>query len=287
MARRSRGVRRVVSFARLARVCAARELVARLRRRARTRPALARHHHPHTAPAPMAPFFRRGVPSAPPPLRDAARTGTPAPALSATAPPRQLRLEVDDSSCCDSHPLDVPAPARPRVPVPSFPPTRAVSPEWTKFRAVVAKNWTLRTRGAALWCSLLELVVPLAFIALMGLPRLLIADEDRAATVHRPARLDALSSGRLPADGSGAYASSRATARARGGARLSSSRGPEEPRSVRRATYRGDTLRRTRSPNFRTVSTLRISPSVRVRSRARFGTRTRASCSARRSRRRW
>ena len=40
----------------------------------------------------------------------------------------------------------------------------------------------------------------------MCLPRLLIADQDRARTVHRPARLDALSwSGRLPADGSGAY----------------------------------------------------------------------------------
>ena len=154
----------------------------------------------------MAPFFRRGVPSAPPPLRDAAEDGHPAaPARRQRHPRAPLRLEVDDPSL-DSHPLDVPAPARPRVPVPSFPPTRAVSPEWTKFRAVVAKNWTLRTRGAALGCSLLELVVPLAFIALMCLPRLLIADEDRAATVHRPARLDALSwSGRLPADGSGAY----------------------------------------------------------------------------------
>jgi len=166
----------------------------------------------------MAPFFRRGVPSAPPPLQDAAEDAAhpPAPADHAPPPPpgahRQrhpprapLRLEVDDPSL-DSHPLDVPAPARPRVPVPSSPPTRAVSPEWTKFRAVVAKNWTLRTRGAALWCSLLELVVPLAFIALMCLPRLLIADEDRAATFHRSAPLDALSwSGRLPADGSGAY----------------------------------------------------------------------------------
>ena len=99
----------------------------------------------------MAPFFRRGVPSAPPPLQDAAEDGHPAaPAHRQRHPPRApLRLEVDDPSL-DSHPLDVPAPARPRVPVPSFPPTRAVSPEWTKFRAVVAKNWTLRTRGAAL-----------------------------------------------------------------------------------------------------------------------------------------
>ena len=166
----------------------------------------------------MAPFLRRGVPSAPPPLRDAAEDAPPLPAAADHAPhpppgahrqrhpPRApLRLEVDDPSL-DSHPLDVPAPARPRVPVPSSPPTRALSPEWAKFRAVVAKNWTLRTRGAALWCSLLELVVPLAFIALMCLPRLLIADEVRTATVHRPAPLDALSwSGRLPADGSGAY----------------------------------------------------------------------------------
>ena len=43
-----------------------------------------------------------------------------------TTPPRApLRLEVDDPSL-DSHPLDVPAPARPRVPVPSSPDARSL-----------------------------------------------------------------------------------------------------------------------------------------------------------------
>ena len=61
-----------------------------------------------------------------------------------------------------------------------------------------------------------------------------------------------------------------------------------EPRrsTSRAATSTPSTLRRTRSPNFRTVSTLRMR-AASWRSRTRFGTRTRASCSARRSRRRW
>ena len=267
MARRSRGVRRVVSFARLARVCAARELVARpSQKRARSQ-ALARHHHPHTAPAPMAPFFRRGVPSAPPPSGTPLRTGTLLPRRAANDTPPRAPPPRGGRPFPRLPPLDVPFPARPRVPVPSFPPTRAVSPRVDQVPRGGGQNWTLRTRGAAL-VLLLELVVPLAFIALMCLPRLLIADEDRAATVHRPARLDALSwSGRLPADGSGAYElvyspSSSEEARAVLEPRRSTSRA---------ATSTPSTLCRTRSPNFRTVSTLQISPSVRVRSRARLG----------------
>jgi hypothetical protein len=62
-----------------------------------------------------------------------------------------------------------------------------------KFRAVMTKNFILKTRGAMLCCSVLEVLVPIAFIALMCLPRLLISDEHFGVTLHRPVPLSSLS----------------------------------------------------------------------------------------------
>jgi hypothetical protein len=48
----------------------------------------------------------------------------------------------------------------------------------------------------------MEVLVPLAFIGLMCLPRLLISDEQFGLSLHRPAPLSSFSwSGRAPADG--------------------------------------------------------------------------------------
>ena len=65
--------------------------------------------------------------------------------------------------------------------------------ELAKFLAVMKKNFILKTRGAMLACSVLEMLVPIAFIALMCLPRLLISDEHFGVTLHRPVPLSALS----------------------------------------------------------------------------------------------
>ena len=71
--------------------------------------------------------------------------------------------------------------------------------EYAKFRAVLRKNFVLKTRGSQLWCTILEVLVPVAFIALMCLPRLFIADESVEMTLHRPAPIQSLTwSGRVP-----------------------------------------------------------------------------------------
>jgi hypothetical protein len=69
----------------------------------------------------------------------------------------------------------------------------------------VRKNLTLKLRGAARFCAALEVLVPVAFVALLCLPRALIADERRGVTLHRPVPLRSLTwSGRLPRGGAGA-----------------------------------------------------------------------------------
>ena len=62
--------------------------------------------------------------------------------------------------------------------------------EYAKFRAVLRKNFVLKTRGSQLWCTILEVLVPVAFIALMCLPRLFIADEsvEMTCTARRPSK---------------------------------------------------------------------------------------------------
>ena len=71
--------------------------------------------------------------------------------------------------------------------------------EYAKFRAVLRKNFTLKTRGSQLWCTILEVLVPVAFIALMCLPRLFISDESVEMTLHRPAPIQSITwSGRVP-----------------------------------------------------------------------------------------
>tara|TARA_B110000503_G_scaffold112261_1_gene168216 strand:- start:3960 stop:4307 length:348 start_codon:yes stop_codon:yes gene_type:complete len=66
------------------------------------------------------------------------------------------------------------------------------------FKALLKKNWRLKTRGAALWCFVLELLVPVAFVALMCLPRLLVADTNSPSLFHRTAPIESLSWSRKP-----------------------------------------------------------------------------------------
>ena len=109
------------------------------------------------------------------------------------------------------HPLS-PRRKRKRAPPSHSPPSaaspsrRAVGGELAKFRAVLAKNWTLKTRGASFFCFLLELLVPIAFVGLMCLPRALISDESHGVAFHRPNPIQSLAwSGVAPGGGSGAY----------------------------------------------------------------------------------
>ena len=116
-----------------------------------------------------------------------------------------------DASPMSPHPLS-PRRKRKRAPPSHSPPSaaspsrRAVGGELAKFRAVLAKNWTLKTRGASFFCFLLELLVPIAFVGLMCLPRALISDESHGVAFHRPNPIQSLAwSGVAPGGGSGAY----------------------------------------------------------------------------------
>ena len=54
-----------------------------------------------------------------------------------------------------------------------------------QFKALLRKNYTLKRRG--LWCcSLFELLVPAAFVALMCLPKALVPDEKNHDVLYRP-----------------------------------------------------------------------------------------------------
>ena len=66
------------------------------------------------------------------------------------------------------------------------------------YRALVWKNVALKTRGAALACFVLELCVPVAFVLLMCLPRLLVRDHEQPAVFHRVAPLESLAWSRKP-----------------------------------------------------------------------------------------
>ena len=66
------------------------------------------------------------------------------------------------------------------------------------FNALLRKNWRLKTRGVAAWCLLLELFVPVAFIVLMCLPRLLVSDSNSPAIFHRVAPIESLAWSRKP-----------------------------------------------------------------------------------------
>ena len=66
------------------------------------------------------------------------------------------------------------------------------------FRALVWKNVALKTRGAALLCFALELCIPVAFVLLMCLPRLLVRDYAQPAVFHRVAPLESLTWSRRP-----------------------------------------------------------------------------------------
>ena len=71
-------------------------------------------------------------------------------------------------------------------------PSSAWGDDWAKFHAVMTKNVILKTRGWMAACTVLELIVPLVFIALMCLPRALISDTTRGAVFHRPHPLPSL-----------------------------------------------------------------------------------------------
>ena len=70
--------------------------------------------------------------------------------------------------------------------------------EGRTFRALVWKNARVKTRGAAAFCFVLELGVPVAFVLLMCLPRMLVSDHDVPAVFHRVAPLESLAWSRKP-----------------------------------------------------------------------------------------
>ena len=66
------------------------------------------------------------------------------------------------------------------------------------YRALVRKNALLKTRGAALLCFALELLIPVAFVLLMCLPRALVSDRTVPAMFHRVSPIESLAWSRKP-----------------------------------------------------------------------------------------
>lgn len=52
-----------------------------------------------------------------------------------------------------------------------------------QFKALLHKNFRLKTRGLLFWCTLVEIIVPVVFVAILSLPRVLLSPEVRAG-VH-------------------------------------------------------------------------------------------------------
>ena len=67
----------------------------------------------------------------------------------------------------------------------------------------------MKTRGAAAFCFVLELGVPVAFVLLMCLPRMLVSDHDVPAVFHRVAPLESLAWSRKPPSARARGSSSR------------------------------------------------------------------------------
>jgi hypothetical protein len=74
--------------------------------------------------------------------------------------------------------------------------------ELAVFRALLAKNWALKWRGCTACCSGVEIVMPLLFLFVLCVPRLLIADTAHMTRFYAPTKISDLTwSKRLPADG--------------------------------------------------------------------------------------
>jgi hypothetical protein len=61
----------------------------------------------------------------------------------------------------------------------------------TQFRALLRKNWIVRTRGAIKVASVLELLLPAVFFVLMTIPRALLADQVYNETIYPSRELSA------------------------------------------------------------------------------------------------
>jgi len=45
-----------------------------------------------------------------------------------------------------------------------------------QFKALLRKNFTVKTRGVMKWCTLIEIIIPAVFIAVLSLPRAILTD---------------------------------------------------------------------------------------------------------------
>lgn len=45
-----------------------------------------------------------------------------------------------------------------------------------QFKALLRKNFTVKTRGVMKWCTLIEVIIPAVFVAVLSMPRAILTD---------------------------------------------------------------------------------------------------------------